>query len=61
MAMQKLYNAAKQLSYRFLSIVLFIVCALVVIIVAPVIFISYLCTQLKIRTRTLRKKLKEKL
>jgi hypothetical protein len=61
MAMQKLSNAAKQLSYSLLSIVLFIIGVLSMIVIVPITVISYSYTQLKIRSRVLRKKLKEKL
>jgi hypothetical protein len=61
MAMQKLSNAAKHLSYSVLTVILFIIGVLAIIIITPIIVVSYAYTQLKIRSRELRKKPKDTL
>jgi hypothetical protein len=51
----------EQLIQVLIAIIAFVIASLAIIIILPIAVISYACTQLKIRSRTLRKKLKEKL
>jgi hypothetical protein len=61
MARQKLNKRKEQIIQIMIAIIAFFVFAIVAIIILPIAILSYAYTQLEIRSREFRKRLKEKL
>ena len=61
MVRQKLGKRKEKIIQILIAVVAFIIVSITMIIILPIAMLSYLYTQLKIRTRAFRKKLKEML
>ncbi len=61
MVRQKLGKRKEQIIQILIAVIAFIAAVIAMIVILPIAILSYAYTQLEIRTRNLRKKLKEKL